>query len=354
VAGITILLVLLGTGAPSPIAAADGKAVVPSVACGAGDGNFGAELMGTDWPGGFTGVPVYSNGPDSGYDKGCQNAAVGPSGQAVVTGTEWQCVELVNRLYVTKGWISATWHGDGDTMWLSPPKGLKTQPQHEITRLLPGDVVSIDVQPPPANGVQPPEEEGGHVLIVSDVQGSTITFVSQNAGDTPAGVVTYGTLNGGTLSIDPSGRWTYPVDGVVDAPATVPITGHPSGTVVVKVPASVRWLNTGIMLAAGDEVLITARGQWDWKPGAAVSPTGLGQVCDDGTPVAPDLSCFSLVGRIGSGIPFEIGGHVRIRVKIAKLATLYLSMNDGKFSDNSGSLSVRVSIVTPSSPSGGT
>jgi hypothetical protein len=176
--------------------------------------------MNTDWPGGFTGVPVYSNGPDSGYGTGCQNAAVGPSGHAVVTGIEWQCVELVNRLYVTKGWINATWPGDGDTMWLHPPKGLKTQAQHEITSLMPGDVVSIEVQPPPLNGTLPLEQAGGHVLIVSDVRGSTITFVSQNAGDTPAGVVTYGTLSGGTLSVEPSGQWTYPVDGVVDAPVS--------------------------------------------------------------------------------------------------------------------------------------
>jgi hypothetical protein len=66
-------------------------------------------------------------------------------------------------------------------MWSEAPDELKGVPQGSITYLAPGDVVSVEVQPPPINGVLPPEEPGGHVLIVSGVSGSNITFVSQNA-----------------------------------------------------------------------------------------------------------------------------------------------------------------------------
>jgi alpha-tubulin suppressor-like RCC1 family protein len=186
------------------------------------------------------GVPVYSNGPSSSYDNGCENKAQTPKGVTVQTGTEWQCVELVNRLYVTKGWIDTHWYGDGDTMWSQAPDGLKGVRQGSITYLAPGDVVSVEVQLPPINGVQQPEEPSGHVLIVSGVSGSNITFVNQNAGkNTTATVTTSGILVGETLKVAASGGWTYPVEGVVHAPApTYPptppaiakaVTGHLNG-----------------------------------------------------------------------------------------------------------------------------
>jgi hypothetical protein len=199
--------------------------------CGGDGGNFGAQLLSTAWPGGFTGVPVYSNGSNTAYHNGCENAATSPSGTSITTGTEWQCVELVNRLYVTKGWIDTTWYGDGDQMWNEAPDGLKGVAQGSITYLAPGDVVSIEVQPPPVHGVKQPEESGGHVLIVSAVSGSSITFVSQNA----ASVITSGTLIKGNLTIAASGNWTYPVDGVVHAPAS---TGPGGSSPVVRAVAT--------------------------------------------------------------------------------------------------------------------
>src|SRR5215469_13080026 len=117
--------------------------------CGGDGGNFGAQLRGRAWPGGFTGVPVYSNGPDSGYDRGCENSALSPSGKRILTGTEWQCVELVNRLYITKGRITTTWRGNGgrstpnilDSMYDLAPKSLRKnkQPQGSISHVSPGD-----------------------------------------------------------------------------------------------------------------------------------------------------------------------------------------------------------------------
>ena len=55
------------------------------------------------------GVDVRSNGSDEGSDQDCASGTSTVNGN--VAGEEWQCVELVNRLFLTKGWISATWPG---------------------------------------------------------------------------------------------------------------------------------------------------------------------------------------------------------------------------------------------------
>jgi hypothetical protein len=80
-----------------------------SETCYAEQQPFGSvELQGSQWLGG-SGVPVYSNGNTctvtNVYDKL-------PNG--LKSGMKWQCVELVNRLYLTKGWISRTWSGNGN------------------------------------------------------------------------------------------------------------------------------------------------------------------------------------------------------------------------------------------------
>src|SRR5438552_2258401 len=55
------------------------------------------ELAGSGWLSGG-GVPVYSNGSQVSYTPNKPNNTV----NGVVSGEEWQCVELVNRLYLTK------------------------------------------------------------------------------------------------------------------------------------------------------------------------------------------------------------------------------------------------------------
>ena len=193
--------------------AAQTLSVVHSAACGGDGGNYGARLLGSAWPGGFTGVPVHSNGSDSRYDEGCENSATSPSGATIPTGTKWQCTELVNRLYVTKGWINTTWPGDGDTMWTKAPDGLQGVPQGSISYVSPGDVVSINVYD--SGSLQ----ADGHVLVVSAVSGSAVTYVSQNAGqNTVATVTSSGALSDGKLTVDRSGAWTYAVLGIVHAP----------------------------------------------------------------------------------------------------------------------------------------
>ncbi|HET7247929.1 MAG TPA: hypothetical protein VFJ07_24185 [Streptosporangiaceae bacterium] len=70
----------------------------------------------------------------------------------IISGSEWQCVELINRLYITRGWIGATWHGNGgdsspglnDSMFDRAPGSLSKQANGSISHVAPGDVVSIN------------------------------------------------------------------------------------------------------------------------------------------------------------------------------------------------------------------
>jgi hypothetical protein len=188
--------------------------------CGDPKTNFGTQLLGNSWPGGFTGVPVYSNGSSS-FVGTCNSSATTPAGNVVTTGTEWQCVELVNRLYATAGWISSTWAGNGgrspsarDSMFDLAPANLQKEAEGSITYVSPGDVVSVNVKD---GRIFEPD---GHVLIVSAVTGSDVTYVSQNAGtNTVSTVTTTGQLESdGDLTVKASGKWTYPVIGVVHAP----------------------------------------------------------------------------------------------------------------------------------------
>jgi CHAP domain len=122
---------------------------------------------------------------------------------------EWQCVELVNRLYITKGWISSTWMGDGDQLYATAASvGLKSeQKQGSISYLAPGDVISFTGP-----------ISGGHAAIVSKVAGSAITLVNQN---TPsASTLSTATLSRGRLTMFGWAGWK-PI-GVIHAP----VSGH--------------------------------------------------------------------------------------------------------------------------------
>lgn len=66
-----------------------------------------------------------SNGPsDEGTGSDCAPGQSTVNG--VTAGEKWQCAELINRLYLTKGWISSTWRGDaGQPMWDNTPGNLR-------------------------------------------------------------------------------------------------------------------------------------------------------------------------------------------------------------------------------------
>ena len=213
VAGLVGVPAVLSVAAASPAAAAAG--VAPGT-CGS------ALLAGSAWLGG-QGVDVKSNGPDQGTGTSCGGTN---TVNGIKTGSEWQCVERANRLYVTRGWIHATWPGNGgrssptarDSMYDEAPISLSKQANGSITHVGPGDVVSINVYD---NGVF---QSDGHVLVVNapaTITSGSVPLVSQNGGDPSDAIVTSSaTLSGGTLTISSSGSWSYSVIGVVHAPSS--------------------------------------------------------------------------------------------------------------------------------------
>jgi hypothetical protein len=214
---LSVLVVLAGLALPTLGFGAGVAGAVAPGACGS------VLLAGSSWPGGG-GVDVKSNGSHEGTGASCGGTN---TVNGVTSGSEWQCVELVNRLYLTKGWISSTWHGNGgessatahDSMYDEAPAGLSKQPNGSISSVGPGDVVSINEY---LNGGFLAD---GHVLIVNTsgaVTSGTIPLVSQNSGDpSSATPQRTATLSNGTLTINGAGGgYTYSVIGVVHAPTS--------------------------------------------------------------------------------------------------------------------------------------
>jgi hypothetical protein len=178
----TVVIMFAGIGWSGAALAATVQSASPAVA----PGSCGSVLLaGSAWLGG-QGVNVMSNGPDQGTGTSCGGTN---TVDGIRTGTEWQCVELVNRLYVTRGWIHATWPGNGgrssasarNSMYDEAPGALSKQANGSISYVGPGDVVSINVY---HNGVF---QADGHVLIVNSAgsitSGNVETWYNWGNGD---------------------------------------------------------------------------------------------------------------------------------------------------------------------------
>lgn len=167
-------------------------------------------ITGTKWLGGH-GVNVRSNGAAEGTGGDCSSATSYFNG--VVAGRSWQCAELVNRLYLYRGWITTTWNGNaGIEMWNNTPAKLSKQSDGSVSYLGPGDVVDI-------NEYYKGKLIGGHVFVVNAakrVTSGTVGLVSQNNMSVPQKP---GSLKAGTVTVSGAGGgWTYKVIGVIHAP----------------------------------------------------------------------------------------------------------------------------------------
>jgi hypothetical protein len=134
----------------------------------------------------------------------------------------------------------------------------------------------------------------------------------------------------------------------------------------ITVPGNQPWTDTGIDLNQGDQVTITASGTIKIEPSdpgktpagapSCVGPTGRKIDPTSETWLTPGLTCWSLVGRIGDGAPFQLGTNVSFSVETA--GRLYLGVNDenGRFGNNSGSwiAEVKKGAAPPETPPGAT
>ncbi|MDY7101547.1 MAG: FG-GAP-like repeat-containing protein [Actinomycetota bacterium] len=153
-------------------------------------------LAGAGWLDG-NGVDIRSNGRDPGATHGLSTVG------GVTAGYKWQCVEMINRLYLTRGWITSAWPGNGFELYDTAPGHLAKSAQGTIEHLSPGDVVVL------ADGGL------GHAGVVNNVVGSDpaqVQLVNQNT----ESVYSDATWSNGTLTM--VGWAGYSVTGVVHAP----------------------------------------------------------------------------------------------------------------------------------------
>lgn len=99
-------------------------------------------------------------------------------------------------------------------------------------------------------------------------------------------------------------------------------------------------LDFGIFVAQGQTVQFSASGLWgSGGVNPLTGPDGLAALGG----LSPGLRLGSLVGRIGGGAWFAIGASTSITA--SQGGSLYLAMNDSFYDDNSGQISVSVSVV---------
>ena len=132
----------------------------------AGAPPFGTRLVsGSDWFGG-QGVDIISNGPGSDCPGGvCQRHAYG---------IKWQCVELINRFIMTRGWSGRIPGNARDIFGNASVSVFDKHAAGDGYQPVPGDII---VWRGGWGGY-------GHVAVVDGIGGGAVGFVEQNASPT--------------------------------------------------------------------------------------------------------------------------------------------------------------------------
>jgi len=121
-------------------------------------------------------------------------------------------------------------------------------------------------------------------------------------------------------------------------------TGNGAGLAArVTVPSNVPWTDTGLAVRAGEELVITSRGDVTLSGAAGDRADAEGSVYGriSGRAPLPRVLLGSLIGRVDRSAPFEVttGGQ---RLRIPRDGRLYLGINDDSLSDNHGQFDVTV------------
>jgi N-acetylneuraminic acid mutarotase len=127
-------------------------------------------------------------------------------------------------------------------------------------------------------------------------------------------------------------------------PTTAPTPTSTAGPTIVNVPVTKPWTDTGIDVTAGATISVTASGSASFAvgPGNSYTPAGQAGCVHGEAQLAPGLTCFSLVARIGNGVPFEVG--TGLTWQAATSGRLGLGVNDDYFGDNSGSWTAAITV----------
>jgi hypothetical protein len=107
-------------------------------------------------------------------------------------------------------------------------------------------------------------------------------------------------------------------------------------TLTIQVKATQPWTDTGLTVSPGSIVTVTASGTlYVGATDPGTPPTGKPTQTTNEGDIAPNLTVFSLIGRLGAGLPSEVGdAHTFVIYRAGRLA---LGLNDDYFGDNFGS-----------------
>lgn len=110
----------------------------------------------------------------------------------------------------------------------------------------------------------------------------------------------------------------------------------------VTVSAREPWTRTGIEVDRGQRLYFEAKGEARWGPERKDGPDGERNSPRNPNRPIPQRNAGALIGRIGDGDPFFIGGD-RGEIRVRDSGPLYLGINDDVLQDNSGSFRVTIS-----------
>lgn len=224
------------------------------------------ELSASGWLGGF-GVDIYSNGNSAGNDAGanCVAKSGAPADSHcavnnVWSGQKWQCVEMINRLYLMSGWTSGTWSGNGNTIANGVPTGLTKQDNGSVSYLNTGDVITLD------------DGGDGHAGVINSV-GTSIQIVNQNTVAVYSSAsISSGTFAGSNATLGMSGWAGYSIQSIIHHP-----TGSASSTIAR--PAAISFNNALNVFIRGGDGQIYAQ-YWNGTAWSGYTSIGSGMASD--------------------------------------------------------------------------
>jgi hypothetical protein len=164
--------------------------------------------------------------------------------------------------------------------------------------------------------------------------------------DASADVASDGSPTGGHDAQAPSVDAAPPIDATPPPDARDAASEPDAAPTELDVPATdgpscASWFDTGVDVANGAAVTITATGTWSYGPGPVfdVGPDGTSM----GGGTTPGLNEGELVGQIGSGAVFGVGASATTTAQGGG-GRLVLGINDSFCDDNAGSMHVSVRV----------
>jgi hypothetical protein len=120
--------------------------------------------------------------------------------------------------------------------------------------------------------------------------------------------------------------------------------GQGPATKTIVIPGNQQWVPTGIRVNQGDVFRFQTTGEIKFSPNPNDRAASTGAIVSNkylpGAPL-PEVLAGAFIGRIDNGRPFGIGSQPSIMMPASGM--LYLGINDGNVSDNSGEFKVNLS-----------